>query len=69
MSTFLARLAGRKPLITYHCDLQMPPVWYGKIVDRLTFWDNLVAGKLADTDRRVHAGFRRAFAVSVALLG
>ena len=49
MSAFLARLAGRKPLITYHCDLQMPPVWYGKIIDRLTFWDNLVAGKLADT--------------------
>ena len=49
LSAFLARLAGRKPLITYHCDLQMPPVWYGKIVDRLTFWDNLVAGKLADT--------------------
>jgi len=49
LSAFLARLAGRKPLITYHCDLQMPPVWYGKIIDRLTFWDNLVAGKLADT--------------------
>jgi glycosyltransferase involved in cell wall biosynthesis len=27
----------------------MPPVWYGKIVDRLTFLDNLIAGKLADT--------------------
>jgi glycosyltransferase involved in cell wall biosynthesis len=49
LSAFLARLAGRKPLITYHCDLQMPPVWYGKAIDRLTFWDNLVAGKLADT--------------------
>ena len=49
LAAFLARLAGRKPLITYHCDLQMPPVWYGKIIDRLTFWDNLVAGKLADT--------------------
>ena len=48
-ATGLARLAGRRPVITYHCDLQMPPVWYGPIVDRLTFWDNLVAGKLADT--------------------
>jgi glycosyltransferase involved in cell wall biosynthesis len=48
LATFLTRLAGRKPLITYHCDLQMPPVWYGKIVDRLTFWNNLVAGKLAE---------------------
>ena len=27
----------------------MPPVWYGRIVDRLTFWNNLIAGKLADT--------------------
>jgi glycosyltransferase involved in cell wall biosynthesis len=49
LSAFLARLAGHKPIITYHCDLQMPPVWYGRIVDRLTFWDNLIAGKLADT--------------------
>jgi glycosyltransferase involved in cell wall biosynthesis len=49
LAAVLARLAGRKPLITYHCDLQMPPVWYGKIIDRLTFWDNLAAGKLADT--------------------
>ncbi len=49
LSTALARLAGRKPLLTYHCDLQMPPVWYGKIVDKVTFWDNLIAGRLADT--------------------
>jgi glycosyltransferase involved in cell wall biosynthesis len=47
--TLLARLAGRKPILTYHCDLQMPPVWYGRIIDKLTFWDNLIAGKLADT--------------------
>ncbi len=49
LSALLARLAGRRPILTYHCDLQMPPLWYGRIVDRLTFWDNLVAGKLADT--------------------
>ncbi len=49
LAALLALLVGRKPIITYHCDLQMPPVWYGKIVDRLTFWDNLVAGRLADT--------------------
>jgi glycosyltransferase involved in cell wall biosynthesis len=45
----LARWARRKPIVTYHCDLQMPPAWYGKIVDRLTFWDNLLAGRMADT--------------------
>ena len=49
LSALLARLAGRRPILTYHCDLQMPPLWYGRIVDRLTFWDNLVAGVLADT--------------------
>jgi len=48
-AALLARLAGRRPLLTYHCDLQMPPVWYGPIVDRVTFWDNLLAGRLADT--------------------
>jgi glycosyltransferase involved in cell wall biosynthesis len=49
LASGLARLAGHKPVITYHCDLQMPPVWYGPIVDRLTYWDNIIAGKLADT--------------------
>jgi glycosyltransferase involved in cell wall biosynthesis len=49
LSALLARLRGRKPLITYHCDLEMPPVWYGKLVNRVTYWNNLLAGKLADT--------------------
>ncbi|MCU0510226.1 MAG: glycosyltransferase family 4 protein [Anaerolineae bacterium] len=49
LSALLARIKGRKPLITYHCDLEMPPVWYGKIVNTVTYWDNLLAGKLADT--------------------
>lgn len=49
LSALLARLGGRRPLLTYHCDLQMPPVWYGKLVDRLTYWDNVAAGALADT--------------------
>ena len=48
LATWLARRAGHRPILTYHCDLQMPPVWYGRIVDRLTFWDNLAAGRLAD---------------------
>lgn len=49
LSAFLTRLKGRKPLLTYHCDLEMPPVWYGKVVNAVTYWDNLLAGKLADT--------------------
>jgi glycosyltransferase involved in cell wall biosynthesis len=48
LATWLARRAGRRPILTYHCDLQMPPVWYGRIVDRLTYWNNLAAGRLAD---------------------
>jgi glycosyltransferase involved in cell wall biosynthesis len=49
LAVLLARWAGRKPIVTYHCDLQMPPAWYSKIVDRLTFFDNLLAGNMADT--------------------
>ena len=49
VTTLLARLAGRKPIITYHCDLQMPPLWYGRIVDRVTYCNNLLAASLADT--------------------
>jgi glycosyltransferase involved in cell wall biosynthesis len=49
LAAVLTRWARRKPIITYHCDLQMPPAWYGRIVDRLTFWDNLLAGGMADT--------------------
>ncbi len=49
LAALLTRLGGRRPLLTYHCDLQMPPLWYGKLVDRVTYWDNRVAGALADT--------------------
>lgn len=59
LSVLLTRLKGRKPLITYHCDLEMPPVWYGSIVDRVTYWNNLVAGKLADTIVAYTADFAR----------
>lgn len=48
--TGLARLAGHKPSLTYHCDLEMPPsVWYGRAVDWVTHWNNILACKLADT--------------------
>ncbi len=49
LSALLARLKGRRPIITYHCDLEMPPVWYGPLVNKVTYWDNLLAGRLADT--------------------
>ena len=59
LATFLSRLKGRKPIITYHCDLEMPPVWYGKLVNRITYWNNLLAGKLADTIVAYTADFAR----------
>ena len=49
LGTLLAWIAGRRSIVTYHCDLEMPPVWYGRAVDRLTSWNNLVACRLADT--------------------
>lgn len=49
LGTLFARLMGHKPILTYHCDLQMPPVWYGRMVDRLTVWNNLAACRLAAT--------------------
>ncbi len=59
LGTLIARLAGHKPILTYHCDLQMPPVWYGRLVDRITSWNNLAAGKLADTIVTNTADFAR----------
>lgn len=47
LGTLFARLVGRRPILTYHCDLQMPPVWYGKAVDSFTVVNNLVACSLA----------------------
>jgi glycosyltransferase involved in cell wall biosynthesis len=74
LATLLARVGGRRPILTYHCDLQMPPVWYGRLVDRLTFWDNLAAGALADTivaytgDFARHSPFLSRFAGKVRVI-
>lgn len=59
LSVVLARLRGRKPVLTYHCDLEMPPSWYGKLVDWVTYWNNVVAGKLADAIVAYTADFAR----------
>lgn len=44
---FLARLAGRPPVLTYHCDLQLPPGWFNRFVDQVVFVSNYLAGLLA----------------------
>jgi glycosyltransferase involved in cell wall biosynthesis len=43
----LARLARRPVALTYHCDLQLPRGWFNRIVDRVVFVSNYVAGRLA----------------------
>lgn len=44
---FLARLAGRPPVLTYHCDLQLPPGLFNRFVDQVVFVSNYAAGLLA----------------------
>ncbi len=44
----LARMSGRPSILTYHCDLKMPDVWYGPLVDKVVYWDNVLAAALAD---------------------
>jgi glycosyltransferase involved in cell wall biosynthesis len=43
----LGRLAGRPVILTYHCDLQLPKGWFNRIVDKVVFVSNYLAGHLA----------------------
>lgn len=43
----LGRLAGKPVVLTYHCDLQLPKGWFNRIVDKVVFVSNYVAGQLA----------------------
>jgi glycosyltransferase involved in cell wall biosynthesis len=43
----LGRLAGRPVVLTYHCDLQLPRGWFNRIVDKVVFVSNYLAGHLA----------------------
>jgi glycosyltransferase involved in cell wall biosynthesis len=43
----LARLAGKPVVLTYHCDLQLPRGWFNRIVDRVVFISNYLAGQMA----------------------
>jgi glycosyltransferase involved in cell wall biosynthesis len=46
---FLGRLLARKPVVlTYHCDLQLPPGLLNRVVDRLVFASNMLAGLFAN---------------------
>ena len=43
----LGRLAGRPVVLTYHCDLQLPKGWFNRLVDKVVFVSNYLAGHLA----------------------
>ena len=43
----LGRLAGRKPVLTYHCDLQLPSGLFNRFVDQVVFLSNYLAGLLS----------------------
>jgi glycosyltransferase involved in cell wall biosynthesis len=45
----LGRFVARKPVVlTYHCDLQLPPGLFSRVVDRLTYGTNWIGAVFAD---------------------
>jgi glycosyltransferase involved in cell wall biosynthesis len=44
----LARLAGRPVTLTYHCDLNMPPGPFNRVIDEVVFAMNYVGGFFAN---------------------
>ncbi len=43
----LGWLARRPVVLTYHCDLQLPKGWFNRVVDKVVFVSNYLAGHLA----------------------
>jgi glycosyltransferase involved in cell wall biosynthesis len=43
----LGWLSNRPVVLTYHCDLQLPRGWFNRIVDKVVFVSNYLAGHLA----------------------
>ena len=44
----MGRLAGKKVVLTYHCDLQLPPGRFNRVVEGLAMASNVAAARLAD---------------------
>lgn len=45
---FIGRVLARKPVVlTYHCDLQLPPGILNRVIDRAVFGSNFIAGTFA----------------------
>ena len=45
--SLLGRLAHRPMVLTYHCDLQLPKGWFNRVVDKVVFVSNYLAGHMA----------------------
>lgn len=45
---FRGRLFGKPSVLTYHCDLRLPPGLFNRFVDLVVKWQNNMAGILAD---------------------
>ena len=43
------RLLKKPVMLTYHCDLQLPPGLFSRIVDKVVFGSNILAAQFADT--------------------
>lgn len=44
---FRARLLGKKAILTYHCDIQLPPGFFNRIVNQVVHFQNHMAGMLS----------------------
>lgn len=45
---FRARLFGKPTVLTYHCDLQLPPGWFNRVMNTVINFQNNMAGRLAN---------------------
>lgn len=46
---FISRVLAHKPVVlTYHCDLQLPPGAFNRVIDRMAFASNVMAGLYAN---------------------
>jgi len=68
------RLMDKPSVLTYHCDLRLPPGWFNQVVNRVVLGMNRLAGRLADRvvayteDFAQHSPFLQAFSDKVEVI-
>ena len=68
------RLMDKPSVLTYHCDLRLPPGWFNQVVNRVVLGMNRLAGRLADgvvaytEDFAQHSPFLQAFSDKVEVI-